>query len=68
MSDYQVLEMGGLDEWREHYGGFRPESSRDGRRVVDHDMTMLCIRAGGHELPHLPDDGRRDNERPSPWA
>ena len=35
--------MGGLDEWREHYGGFRPESSRDGRRVVDHDLTMQFI-------------------------
>ena len=43
VSDYQVLEMGGLDEWREHYGGFRPESSRDGRRVVDHDLTMQFI-------------------------
>jgi uncharacterized cupin superfamily protein len=43
MSDYQVLEMGGLDEWRSHFGGFRPESSRDGRRVVDHDMTMQYI-------------------------
>ena len=142
VSDYEVLEMGGLDEWREHFGGFRPESSRDGRRVVDHDLEMqyigmtanalepgeeagywhthsrveelyvflggrgqmglddevvdvgpgsvvrvgqgvwrtwrcapdgseqlrwLCIRAGGSELPHLPDDGQRDNDRPSPW-
>jgi len=38
-----VLEMGGLDEWRGHYGGFRPESSRDGRRVIDHDLTMQFI-------------------------
>jgi mannose-6-phosphate isomerase-like protein (cupin superfamily) len=143
MSDYQVLEMGGLDEWRAHYGGFTPDRSRDGRRVVDHDMTMqfigmtanayepgeeagywhshsrveelyvflagrgqmgldddivdvvpgtvvrvgqgvwrtwratpdspeqlrwLCIRAGGTELPHLPDDSTRDNDRPSPWG
>jgi len=43
MSDYQVLEMGGLDEWRGHYGGFRPESSRDGRRIVDHELTMQYI-------------------------
>jgi len=142
VTDYQVLEMGGLDEWRGHYGGFRPETSRDGRRVVDHDLTMqfigmtanalepgeeagywhtharveeayvflagrgqmalddeivdvgpgtvvrvgqgvwrtwrcaptspeqlrwLCIRAGGSELPHFPDDSERDNARPSPW-
>ena len=142
MSEYQVLQMGGLDEWRSHYGGFRPETSRDGRRVVDHDLAMqyigmtanalepgeeagywhthsrieevyvflagrgqmaldddvvdvgpgtvvrvgqgvlrtwrcvpgsgeqlrwLCIRAGGNELPHLPDDATRDIDRPMPW-
>jgi mannose-6-phosphate isomerase-like protein (cupin superfamily) len=143
MSDYQVLEMGGLDQWRGHYGGFRPQSSRAGRRVVDHDLEMryigmtansfepgeqagywhthtrveelyvfldgygqmglndvvvdvgpgtvvrvgpgvwrtwrampdspeqlrwLCVRAGGYELPHLPDDSTRDEQRPAPWT
>jgi len=142
MSDYQVTEIGGPDDWRQFYGGFRPETSRDGRRVVDHELTMqfigmtsnalapgeeagywhthhrveelyvfldgrgqmgldddvvdvgpgsavrvgqevwrtwralpnspgelrwLCIRAGGYELPHFPDDGERDPERPMPW-
>ncbi|WP_243074254.1 cupin domain-containing protein [Microbacterium sp. SS28] len=142
MGDYQVHEIGGLDEWRDHYGGFRPESSRDGRRVVDHEIALqfigltanalepgeeagywhvherieelyvflggngqmgldddivdvragtvvrvgqgvwrtwrcvpdspeqlrwLCIRAGGYELPHFPDDSRRDQERPTTW-
>ncbi|WP_350348770.1 cupin domain-containing protein [Agromyces sp. G08B096] len=142
MSDYQVLQIGRLDEWRDHYGGFRPDSSRDGRRVVDHEIQMqyigmtanalepgeqagywhrharieelyvflegrgelaldddivevgagtvvrvgqgvwrtwrcrpdsegqlrwLCIRAGGAELPHLPDDSERGPERPLPW-
>lgn len=43
MSAYEILEMGGLDEWRSHYGGFRPDSSRDGRRVVDHDISMQYI-------------------------
>ncbi len=43
VTDYQVLEIGGLDDWRSHYGGFRPESSRDGRRVVDHELTMQFI-------------------------
>jgi hypothetical protein len=43
VSDYDVLEIGGLAEWREHYGGFRPNSSRDGRRIVDHDLTMQYI-------------------------
>ncbi|QEO10545.1 cupin domain-containing protein [Protaetiibacter larvae] len=43
MSDYQVLQIGGLDEWRGHYGGFRPSTSRDGRRVVDHELSMQYI-------------------------
>ena len=142
VTDYQVLEIGGLDDWRSHHGGFRPESSRDGRRVVDHELAMqyigltanalepgeeagywhrhaqveelyvflaghgqmglgddlvavgpgtvvrvgqgvwrtwrcapdsaqqlrwLCIRAGGHELPHLPDDSERAVDRDMPW-
>ncbi len=142
MGDYQVTEMGGLDEWRGHHGGFQPHTQRDGRRVVDHELTMqyigmtanafvpgeeagywhthaeieelyvflagrgqmaldgeivevgpgtavrvgqgvwrtwrclpdspeamrwFCIRAGGGELPHLPDDATRDEGRPSPW-
>jgi mannose-6-phosphate isomerase-like protein (cupin superfamily) len=40
---YEVREIGGLDQWRAHYGGFRPESSRDGRRVIDHEMTMQYV-------------------------
>lgn len=40
---YEILEMGALDEWRSHFGGFRPESSRDGRRVVDHEIQMQYI-------------------------
>ena len=43
MTDYEVLEIGDLDNWRSQNGGFRPESSRDGRRVVDHELTMQYI-------------------------
>jgi len=142
MSGYEVIDIGAPDHWRDYFGGFRPESSRDGRRVVDHELTSqfigltvnalepgeeagywhthstveelyvfiagegqmgldddlvdvqagsvvrvgqdvlrtwrakpdssgqlrwLCIRAGGSELPHFPDDARRDNEKPMPW-
>lgn len=141
MNNYEVSNIGGLGEWRSHYGGFTPEKSRDGRRVVDHDLTMqyigmtanafepgeeagywhrhsrveelyvflegagqmglddevvdvvagsvvrvgqgvwrtwravadgpglrwLCIRGGGTELPHLPDDAERAEARPAPW-
>ena len=43
MSGYEVLNVGAPDQWREHFGGFRPESSRDGRRVIDHEMHMQYI-------------------------
>ncbi|UYO96011.1 cupin domain-containing protein [Microbacterium sp. M28] len=143
MSDYEVISIGAPDAWRDHFGGFAPSRSRDGRRVVDHELTMqyigmtanallageeagywhtherveelyvflagrgqmgldddvveveagtvirvgqgvwrtwrarpdsdgelrwLCIRAGGEQLPHLPDDSERAEGRPMPWA
>ena len=40
---YEILNIGPLDQWRAFYGGFRPETSRDGRRVIDHEMTMQYI-------------------------
>jgi len=43
MSGYQVLEIGAPEQWRDFYGGFTPESSRDGRRVVDHELAMQYI-------------------------
>ncbi|MDT0117029.1 cupin domain-containing protein [Microbacterium sp. PRF11] len=43
MSDYEITEIGGLDAWREHFGGFAPARSRDGRRVVDQELTMQFI-------------------------
>lgn len=32
------------------------------------ELRWLCIRGDGGELPHLPDDATRDEDRPSPWA
>jgi mannose-6-phosphate isomerase-like protein (cupin superfamily) len=43
MTGYEILNIGVPGEWRNHFGGFRPESSRDGRRVVDHEMHMQYI-------------------------
>jgi len=143
MTDFEMTEIGAPDQWRTHFGGFDPSRSRDGRRVVDHELTMqyigmtanaltpgeeagywhahsrieelyvfldglgemglddevvevragsvvrvgqgvwrtwrarpdspgelrwLCIRAGGEELPQLPNDGTRDPDRPMPWS
>ena len=38
MTDFQQIELGSMDQWRAHYGGFVPERSRDGRRVIDHEL------------------------------
>lgn len=43
MTAYEVTDIGALDQWRSHYGGFVPERSRDGRRVVDHELAMQFI-------------------------
>lgn len=43
MSDYEVTEIGATDQWRDHFGGFVPARSRDGRRVVDYELTMQYI-------------------------
>lgn len=43
MSGYEVISIGAPDQWRDFYGGFRPDSSRDGRRVVDHELTNQYI-------------------------
>lgn len=43
MSDYELTSIGALDQWRRHFGGFDESRSRDGRRVVDHELTMQYI-------------------------
>ena len=43
MSAYEVLNVGAPNQWRDFFGGFRPETSRDGRRVVDKEMDMQYI-------------------------
>lgn len=43
MSDYSVLQTGAPEKWREYFGGFRDAESRDGRRVVDHQLEMQYI-------------------------
>lgn len=142
MKSYEVTQIGAPDQWRKHHGGFDAARSRDGRRVIDHELAMqfigvtanaltpgeeagywhahaqleelylfldghgqmgldddlievragsvvrvgqnvwrtwrarpdsptelrwLCIRAGGTELPEMPNDGSRDTERKMPW-
>lgn len=41
--NYEVTSIGGLDDWRSHFGGLSVSKSRDGRRIVDHELTMQYI-------------------------
>lgn len=40
MSDFQILELGPIERWRDFHGGFSPSRSRDGRRVLEHDLPL----------------------------
>lgn len=43
MSGYDVVDIGAPEQWRAFHGGFSPDNSRDGRRVVDHELVMQYI-------------------------
>ena len=43
LTNYEITSIGHLDEWRSHFGGFSEAKARDGRRVVDHELTMQFI-------------------------
>lgn len=43
MSAYEVLQIGAPDAWRDFFGGFTPESSRAGRRIVDMELPTQFI-------------------------
>ncbi|QAY60273.1 cupin domain-containing protein [Microbacterium protaetiae] len=50
MSDYEVVEIGAPAEWRSHFGGFDQTRSRQGRRIVDHELTMQYIGMSANAL------------------
>jgi len=50
VSPYEVTQIGPLDQWRQHFGGFAPARSRDGRRIVDHELTMQYIGLSANAL------------------
>ncbi|WP_344779814.1 cupin domain-containing protein [Microbacterium kribbense] len=50
MSEYQVTQIGALDQWRDHFGGFSEASSRNGRRMVDHELPMQHIGMSANAL------------------
>ncbi len=40
MSGYEIADVGRVEAWGEYFGGFRPETSLLGRRVVDHELPL----------------------------
>jgi quercetin dioxygenase-like cupin family protein len=38
MANYTVTEMGPMSSWRNNVGGFKPTTTRVGRRVIDHEL------------------------------
>ncbi len=50
MSGYEIVEIGTLDQWRDHFGGFDESRSREGRRIVDHELTMQYIGLSANAL------------------
>ena len=48
--DWEVLEIGALEEWRAHHGGFDAARSRDGRRIIDHELAAQYIGLSANAL------------------
>ena len=48
--NYEVTSIGSLDQWRGHHGGFTEAKSRDGRRIVDHELAMQFIGLSANAL------------------
>jgi mannose-6-phosphate isomerase-like protein (cupin superfamily) len=48
--NYEVVSIGALDDWRSHFGGFTEAKSRQGRRIVDHELTMQFIGLSANAL------------------
>lgn len=51
MSQYTVTQLGPLASWRDYLGGFRPDTTRYGRRVIDHEISsnVIGITANSYE-------------------
>ncbi len=43
MSTYEVINIGAPEQWCDYVGGFRPTTTKNGRRVVDHEMQSQYI-------------------------
>jgi uncharacterized cupin superfamily protein len=40
MASYEVVDVGAIEKWGEHYGGFSPQTSLHGRRLLDREIPL----------------------------
>lgn len=43
MSKYSITNIGPMDSWRDHFGGFVEATNKQGRRVIDHELETKII-------------------------
>jgi mannose-6-phosphate isomerase-like protein (cupin superfamily) len=43
MANYSITELGPMSSWRNHFGGFVEATNKQGRRVVDHELSTEII-------------------------
>ena len=43
MANYSITELGPMNSWRDHFGGFVEATNKQGRRVVDHELGTEII-------------------------
>lgn len=43
MANYSITELGPMNSWRDHFGGFVEATNKQGRRVVDHELSTEII-------------------------
>ena len=43
MANYSITELGPMNSWRDHFGGFVEATNKQGRRVVDHELNTEII-------------------------
>ena len=40
MASYEVVDVGAVEKWGEHFGGFSPQTSLHGRRLLDREIPL----------------------------
>ena len=43
MSKYSITNIGPMETWRNHFGGFVEATNKQGRRVIDHELETEII-------------------------